>query len=115
MTTVATFNIDYRQYLDQHGQLVNSNLPAFARDPQELVKMYRLMVQTRVFDTKAIRLQRTGKLGTYASCLGHEASHVGVGSAMHKDDVYAPLLSRLRHAVLAWSRNEGCSPLLGWR
>lgn len=48
------------------------------------------MTLTRVFDTKAINLQRTGKLGTYASCLGHEASHVGVGAAMRKEDLYAP-------------------------
>ena len=32
--------------------------------------MYRLMSLVRTFDTKAINLQRTGKLGTYASCLG---------------------------------------------
>jgi pyruvate dehydrogenase E1 component alpha subunit len=52
--------------------------------------MYRCMTETRVFDTKAINLQRTGKLGTYASCLGHEATHVGLAAAMHKDDVLAP-------------------------
>ena len=40
------------------------------------------MLFVRVFDAKAIALQRTGKLGTYASCLGHEAAHVGIGSAM---------------------------------
>jgi 2-oxoisovalerate dehydrogenase E1 component alpha subunit len=40
------------------------------------------MVLTRTFDTKAVNLQRTGKLGTYASCLGHEAAHVGIGAAM---------------------------------
>ena len=44
----------------------------------------------RHFDTKAIALQRTGKLGTYAPCLGHEATHVGIGAAMAPDDVYAP-------------------------
>ena len=45
----------------------------------------------RTFDTKAINLQRTGKLGTYASCLGHEATHVGVGAAMRADDVLVPV------------------------
>src|SRR5690349_2298544 len=45
----------------------------------------------RVFDTKSIALQRTGKLGTYASCLGMEAAHVAIGSAMKKDDVFAPM------------------------
>jgi len=49
--------------------------------------MYRMMVRARAFDTKAVNLQRTGKLGTYPSCLGHEATHVGVGAAMRPDDV----------------------------
>jgi len=43
-----------------------------------------------VFDTKAVNLQRTGKLGTYASSLGHEAAHVGLAAAMQSDDVLAP-------------------------
>ena len=45
------------------------------------------MLMVRTFDSKAVALQRTGKLGTYASCLGHEATHVGIGSAMQYDDV----------------------------
>src|SRR6185295_11666843 len=49
------------------------------------------MLFVRVFDSKAVALQRTGKLGTYASCLGHEAAHIGIGSAMHEDDVFAPM------------------------
>jgi len=32
------------------------------------------MVLTRTFDAKAVALQRTGRLGTYASSLGPEAS-----------------------------------------
>ena len=48
------------------------------------------MLFVRAFDAKAVALQRTGKLGTYASCLGHEATHVGIGSSMLVDDVFAP-------------------------
>src|SRR6185436_18308196 len=39
---------------------------------------------------KAIALQRTGKLGTYAACLGHEATHVGIGASTRPEDVFAP-------------------------
>ena len=53
--------------------------------------MYRAMTRVRVFDAKAVNLQRTGQLGTYASCLGHEAAHVGVGAAMRPEDVLAPV------------------------
>jgi pyruvate dehydrogenase E1 component alpha subunit len=48
--------------------------------------MYRAMVRVRAFDAKAMNLQRTGQLGTYPSCLGHEATHVGVGAAMLPED-----------------------------
>jgi 2-oxoisovalerate dehydrogenase E1 component alpha subunit len=90
MKTIAEFKIDYCQFLDADGNPVGA-LPEFTRDPAELIKMYRLMTLVRTFDTKAINLQRTGKLGTYASCLGHEATHVGAAAAMRVDDVLVPV------------------------
>ncbi|HET6632861.1 MAG TPA: pyruvate dehydrogenase (acetyl-transferring) E1 component subunit alpha [Rhodanobacteraceae bacterium] len=90
MAIAAKFEIEYLQYLDPAGKLVRKDLPAFAKDLDHMVELYKLMVSTRVFDAKSIALQRTGKLGTYASCLGHEAAHVGIGSAMAPEDVLAP-------------------------
>jgi len=90
MTIVANFNVHYRQILDSQGRLVGP-LPAFAEDLPELVKMYAAMTRVRVFDTKAVNLQRTGQLGTYPSSLGHEATHIGVGAAMRPEDVLAPV------------------------
>ncbi len=90
MSTIARFEIEYLQYLNAEAQAVGE-LPALARDRERLVKLYQLMSLVRVFDSKAIALQRTGKLGTYASCLGHEAAHVGIGAAMQKADVFAPM------------------------
>ncbi|MFI4890981.1 MAG: pyruvate dehydrogenase (acetyl-transferring) E1 component subunit alpha [Steroidobacterales bacterium] len=90
MRTVAEFAIHYEQILDANGDLVGE-LPAFAADHAELVRMYRMMTFARMMDAKAVNLQRTGKLGTYASCLGHEATHVGVGAAMRPEDVLAPV------------------------
>lgn len=55
-----------------------------------LVRFYRAMTKSRVFDGKAIALQRTGKLGTFASSLGQEAVGVGVASAMESRDVLVP-------------------------
>lgn len=76
-------------FLDAKGQVLR-DLPDFARDTQELVALYSMMVKTRVFDAKAIALQRTGQLGTYASSLGQEAISVGVASAMSEADVFLP-------------------------
>ena len=90
MATVATFEIEYLQYLGQDGRLIRDDLPEFALDRRNLVELFKQMLYVRTFDTKAVALQRTGKLGTYASCLGHEAAHIGIGSAMQYDDVFAP-------------------------
>jgi pyruvate dehydrogenase E1 component alpha subunit len=90
MTIVAEFTIRYRQILDPRGRLV-APLPGFAGDLDEVVAMYVAMTRVRVFDIKAVNLQRTGQLGTYPPCLGHEATHVGVGAAMRPEDVLAPV------------------------
>jgi 2-oxoisovalerate dehydrogenase E1 component alpha subunit len=89
MTTVARFQIDHTHYLDAEGNATQP-LPAFAQDTATLVGFYRAMVLTRAFDTKAVSLQRTGKLGTFASALGQEAIGVGVAAAMHRNDVLFP-------------------------
>ena len=91
MSTVAAFEIKYRQFLDPEGKLVDGQAPPLASDFEQLTRLYELMTLTRVFDAKAITLQRTGKLGTYASSLGHEAIHVGMGSAMAEEDIFAPM------------------------
>ena len=90
LKTVAEFAIKYCQFLDAAGNLA-PDAPPLASDTGELLRMYRFMTLVRTFDTKAVNLQRTGKLGTYASCLGHEAAHVGVAAAMHQDDVLVPV------------------------
>jgi 2-oxoisovalerate dehydrogenase E1 component alpha subunit len=90
MRTVAEFKIEYRQILDPQGEIV-APLPKFAADPGEVLRMYRAMTRVRVFDAKAMNLQRTGQLGTYPSSLGHEAAHIGVGAAMQPEDVLAPV------------------------
>jgi pyruvate dehydrogenase E1 component alpha subunit len=87
VTIVARFEIHHSRFLDEQGKAVQA-LPAFARDPANLVALYRWMVLMRAYDAKAIALQRTGQLGTFASLLGKEAVEAGVGSAMAKDDVF---------------------------
>ena len=123
MTTVASFSIDYIQYLTPDGELVAENPPPIATDFEKLRSIYELMVLTRVFDTKAIALQRTGKLGTYASCLGHEASHIGIGAAMREEDVFAPMYReygaqfyrgvKLSDVLLYWGGDERGSNFSG--
>ena len=56
----------------------------------DVIKAYETMVLTRVFDQKAIALQRTGKMGTYPSILGQEAISTAIGMTMLQSDVFVP-------------------------
>ncbi|MFY7697732.1 MAG: pyruvate dehydrogenase (acetyl-transferring) E1 component subunit alpha [Legionella sp.] len=88
-TIVARFEISYTQILDNHGNL-SSSLPEFAKNTEILLHLYRTMVHARLFDKKAIVLQRTGKIGTYAPTHGQEAIATAIGYAMQKQDVFIP-------------------------
>jgi pyruvate dehydrogenase E1 component alpha subunit len=99
MTTVSKFIISSTRILDKDGVAVGP-LPAFAQDLEQLAALYRAMVLTRTFDAKAIALQRTGRLGTYASSLGQEAIPVGTAAAMRPSDVLVP--SYREHGAQLW-------------
>jgi pyruvate dehydrogenase E1 component alpha subunit len=124
-STVACFNIDYTRVLDEQGVPVVADLPDFARDPEQLIAMYRGMVLTRTFDAKAVALQRTGKLGTFASSLGQEAVGVGIASAMRPEDVLLPSYREqaaqflrgmaLTDCLLYWGGDERGSDFKGAR
>jgi len=85
-TIAAEFRIPYRQYLDASASLV-AEPPEFARNAETMVSLYRAMTLSRIFDAKAIALQRTGQLGTYPSSAGQEAIGIGYASAMIAADV----------------------------
>lgn len=89
MTTVARFEISFVQVLNEAGELV-APLPACVEQPETLQSLYRLMLEARIFDRKAIALQRTGKMGTYAPINGQEAISTAIGHAMRAEDVLVP-------------------------
>lgn len=89
MTTSPSPDIRYSRFLDPGGR-PTAAFPSFARDAQALIALHRAMSLTRAFDQKAVQLQRSGRLGTYASSLGQEAVGVGVAAAMRADDVLVP-------------------------
>ena len=88
-TVVARFEIPYTQLLNPDGELCGP-LPEFAHDTATLIDLYRQMVRARIFDKKAIALQRTGKMGTYAPINGQEAISTAIGHAMRPEDVLIP-------------------------
>ena len=104
-TAVARFEIRHSRFLDPKGNAVRP-LPDFARDRDQLVALYRGMVLARRFDAKAVTLQRTGRLGTFASALGQEAVPVGIASAMRAEDLLLP--SFREHGAQLW---RGVNPV----
>jgi len=99
LPVIARFEVRHRNYLAPDG-LINRPLPAFAADADLLTALYRAMVLLRIFDRKAVALQRTGRLGTYAVSLGQEAVSVGIASAMREEDVLLP--SYRDNGALIW-------------
>ncbi|CDZ78273.1 Pyruvate dehydrogenase E1 component subunit alpha [Legionella massiliensis] len=89
MTTVAQFEIPFTQFLNENGEICET-LPSFTNDKESLQELYRIMVRTRTFDKKAIALQRTGRMGTYAPINGQEAISTAIGHAMRPEDVLVP-------------------------
>ncbi len=89
MSENGEFSISFVRFIDAGGHAIAA-LPEFGRDTKELIRLYRAMTLTRAFDAKAVNLQRTGRLGTYASSLGQEAVAVGTAAAMRTDDVFVP-------------------------
>ena len=85
---LINFELQYIQFLNHKNEWV-SERPDFATD-EWLTEAYKNMVLNRVFDQKAIALQRTGKMGTYPSSLGQEAFGIAIGMALQKNDVFVP-------------------------
>jgi len=76
------------QILDESGSVREGLEPAVPDG--ELRKMYARMALTRAADVKALKLQRQGRLGTYAPSRGHEACQVGAASALRAGDWFFP-------------------------
>jgi pyruvate dehydrogenase E1 component alpha subunit len=111
LSVVAHFDVRRRGYVAAEGTTVGK-LPSFADDIPALIALYRAMVLTRAFDLKAVSLQRTGRLGTYAVSLGQEAVSIGVASAMRREDVLLP--SYRDNGMLLWRGVKMEEILLYW-
>lgn len=80
------------QVLDHEGNLVRADPDI---DPSLLKDMYRWMLFGRLSDEKAVKLQRQGRMGTYAPGKGQEASQVGPALAMREQDWLFPSFREL--------------------
>ncbi len=85
---IANFDVKFSQILDENGVCDEKNKPKISDDI--LKEMYRFLILTKTFDDKALKLQRQGRMGTYAPMRGQEACQIGSAFAMQKNDWVFP-------------------------
>ncbi|MBI4447389.1 pyruvate dehydrogenase (acetyl-transferring) E1 component subunit alpha [Candidatus Woesearchaeota archaeon] len=81
-------NFSRIQILKEDGSCDASLLPKL--QDADVKKLYEWMVFSKVFDEIAIKLQREGRMGTYAPMRGEEASIIGSAYALKNSDWLAP-------------------------
>lgn len=85
---IHEFKVEFLQILDEAGIVDRALRPGL--DEKEIKGFYESMVLIRTFDEKALNLQREGRLGTYASVQGQEATQVGSAAALRPSDWIFP-------------------------
>lgn len=86
--TIESFNISHLSILNEKGEVDESLMPALS--DIDVKRMYELLILSRTFDKYALNLHAEGRLGTYASILGQEASQIGSAFALKKNDWVFP-------------------------
>jgi len=76
------------EILDTEGRVDLALMPEI--DPSRIRDLYRDMALMRTFDTKALKLQRQGRMGTWPPIKGQEAIQAGVALAMGENDWLIP-------------------------
>ena len=92
--------IEHLSILDADGVLdtaLEPDIPA-----ADLARMYRAMVLGRRVDERMVRLQRQGRIGTFAPIKGQEAAQVGSVSTLRPTDWMVP--SFRETAAMLWRR-----------
>lgn len=72
LTDIATFRIQHLQISDENGNLDSKLDPKLSKE--QLLTMYRWMVLAREADERMLKLQRQGRIGTFALNSEQEAA-----------------------------------------
>jgi pyruvate dehydrogenase E1 component alpha subunit len=85
---LVSYQIDRVEVLGPEGAVDETLMPDLT--PEQILSLYRHMVLTRQFDERMFKLQRQGRLGTFARVAGQEGAHVGAAFALRSDDWLVP-------------------------
>jgi len=91
-------SVDHLSILDGDGNLDTALEPDIAAG--DLKRMYRTMVLGRRLDERMVRLQRQGRIGTFAPIKGQEASQIGAVATLRREDWMVP--SFRETAAMLW-------------
>jgi pyruvate dehydrogenase E1 component subunit alpha len=97
-TIEPQFTIEHLSVLDADGNLDSAVEPPIP--PEELKRLYRSMVLARRFDERMLRLQRQGRIGTFAPIKGQEAAQLGSVATLRRTDWMVP--SFRETAAMLW-------------
>src|SRR6059036_1550316 len=113
------FSVEYLSILDSDGNLDSALEPDLSAS--ELKRLYRAMLLGRRLDERMVRLQRQGRIGTFAPIKGQEASQLGSVCTLRPSDWMVP--SFRETAAMLWrgwpiekllmtfaGQLEGCQP-----
>src|SRR5881397_251921 len=92
------FQVEYLSILDSDGNLDTALEPKLADN--ELKSLYRAMLLGRRLDERMVRLQRQGRIGTFAPLKGQEAAQVGSVATLTPRDWMVP--SFRETAAMLW-------------
>jgi pyruvate dehydrogenase E1 component alpha subunit len=82
------FQVEYLSILDADGRLDAKLEPRIP--PDELRRIYRAMLLGRRLDERMVRLQRQGRIGTFAPIKGQEAAQIGSVVTLTRSDWMVP-------------------------
>ncbi|MBI4369794.1 MAG: pyruvate dehydrogenase (acetyl-transferring) E1 component subunit alpha [Elusimicrobia bacterium] len=88
LTKIADFKIERLEILGADGRCDEALVPVISKE--KMLEIYRMLVLIRVFDEKAFKLQRQGRLGTYPQILGQEATQIVPPMCLEKKDWLIP-------------------------
>ncbi len=92
------FQVDYLSILDADGKLDTALEPDIP--DAELKRIYRAMLLGRHLDERMVRLQRQGRVGTFAPIKGQEAAQLGSVALLRPQDWMVP--SFRETAAMLW-------------
>jgi pyruvate dehydrogenase E1 component alpha subunit len=92
------FHVEYLSILDSEGSLDTALEPELS--PEDLKRLYRAMLLGRRLDERMVRLQRQGRIGTFAPIKGQEASQMGSVFCLRPTDWMVP--SFRETAAMIW-------------